>query len=111
MRLRGEFVDVVFVVQGQSFPAHRAIVGPHSPVLRMLIWGSSASPPPFADCEQRQIVLNAMTPGEFDAILAYFYQGRIKITEENVTSVLRAQQFLQIEDKWLSEECFRLIEQ
>ena len=36
MRLRGDFVDVHFVVETKKIPAHRFVVGLHSPVLRML---------------------------------------------------------------------------
>jgi len=116
MRLRGEFVDVVFVVEGQSFPAHKAIVSLHSPVLRMLVWGSSGVQPtdmpvPFYDCHQRQIVLSVISQHTFADFLAYFYLGRIKITEENVVSILRAKYFLQIEDKRLLKECLALLYQ
>lgn len=119
MRLRGDFVDVHFIVEGQRFPAHRFIVGLHSPVLRMLTVDKNAntkingddeiSGPVFIDCGQAEIEMKGMSSKSFDTLLTYLYTGSMNLTEFNVFQMVEICQFLQIEDKLLIETCEKFL--
>ncbi|CAL5005045.1 unnamed protein product [Urochloa decumbens] len=62
-----ETSDVSFVINGDSFPAHRAILAARSPVFKAQLFGS------MADAKMPSIVLDDIAPTTFNAMLRFIY--------------------------------------
>ena len=59
--------DVSFVVDGEKFPAHRAVLAARSPVFKAQLLGS------MADANMPSITLHDITPATFKVMLCFMY--------------------------------------
>ncbi|KAG2580052.1 hypothetical protein PVAP13_6NG299000 [Panicum virgatum] len=59
--------DVSFVVDGEEFPAHRAVLAARSPVFKAQLLGS------MADAKMASITLHDIAPATFKAMLRFIY--------------------------------------
>ncbi|KAJ1269251.1 hypothetical protein BS78_07G196600 [Paspalum vaginatum] len=63
----GDGSDVSFVVDGEEFPAHRAVLAARSPVFKAQLLGS------MADAKMSSIILHDITPETFRVMLRFIY--------------------------------------
>ncbi|CAO2173556.1 unnamed protein product [Urochloa humidicola] len=71
-----ETSDVSFVINGESFPAHRAILAARSPVFKAQLFGS------MADAKMPSIVLHDIAPTTFSAMLRFMYTDSLPGDDE-----------------------------
>ena len=100
-RLEGRGIDVVFIVGGKRFSAHRLIVSLYSPYLRTI----TAQDNFFVESNSQEITLCDVDARYFDLILEYIYTGKILITDSNAMGLIEICQYLQLEDLHLREKC------
>ena len=67
----GPFTDLTFVVEGERFPANRAVLACQSPYFESLLVGS------FSEAHQSEIVVEDATPVAFQAVLRYLTLGEL----------------------------------
>ncbi|KAF8653771.1 hypothetical protein HU200_061887 [Digitaria exilis] len=70
--------DVSFVVGGEAFAAHRAVLAARSPVFKAQLLGS------MADAKMPSITLQEIVPVTFKAMLRFMYTDVLPGDEENV---------------------------
>ena len=59
--------------------------------------------PSFIESGRDEIELKGLTSSAFESVLTYLYTGTLMLTEENVFNVIETCQFLQIDDKYLTD--------
>jgi speckle-type POZ protein len=59
--------DVSFVIDGEKFPAHRAVLAARSPVFKAQLLGS------MADAKMSSITLHDIAPATFRVVLRFMY--------------------------------------
>ncbi|XP_028392802.1 kelch-like protein 17 [Dendronephthya gigantea] len=90
MRAQNILVDVVLIVEGREFPAHRNVLAASSDYFKAMF--SS----PFADSET-SVKLEGLTAKAIELILDFMYIGEIEITEDNLEEILVASRLLLLE--------------
>jgi kelch-like protein 18 len=101
LRSKHELCDVVLQVGGREFHAHKVILIACCPYFEaMFLSGMSES-------RQRVIDLQGVNPDAFRAILHFFYTGNLKITTDNVQTILPAASIFQLED--LKRACAKFL--
>uniref|UniRef100_S4RLR5 BTB/POZ domain-containing protein 9 n=1 Tax=Petromyzon marinus TaxID=7757 RepID=S4RLR5_PETMA len=73
---RDEFSDVVFVVDGTRFPAHRVLLAARCHYFRALLYGGMKESQPEAE-----VRLDDTTAEAFAVLLRYIYSGRVSLGE------------------------------
>ncbi|KAL6644499.1 hypothetical protein ACP70R_016107 [Stipagrostis hirtigluma subsp. patula] len=68
--------DVSFVVDGETFPAHRAVLAARSPVFKAQLFGS------MADATMPSITLHDITATTFKAMLRFMYTDDLPADDE-----------------------------
>jgi speckle-type POZ protein len=87
--------DVSFTVDGQKFPAHRAVLAARSPVLRAELFGS------MAEATMSSITLHDITPATFKAMLRFIYTDELPAeAEPGDSSVEMFQNLLAAADRY-----------
>ena len=76
-RKKAILTDITFVVEGQPFPAHKALIT-SATALEALIQ---------REPDQQKIVVKGISALAFDAILEYIYTGRVFFAEKSVTDI------------------------
>ena len=61
------FTDVVFVVEGEEFPAHKMVLATESEYFRQLLYGG------MREASQKKITISGITPEIFKIVLEYVY--------------------------------------
>ncbi|KAH7715904.1 BATH-38 protein [Aphelenchoides avenae] len=74
--------DVVFVVNGEDIPAHKAYLSVVSPVFAKMFDGN------FREAAESRVPIEDAKPGDFRAFIAAAYPSKVRLTEENVLAVL-----------------------
>ncbi|KAM6960967.1 zinc finger and BTB domain-containing protein 16-A [Aplochiton taeniatus] len=97
MRLAGTLCDVIITVDGQEFPAHRAILACASKMFEILFHRSSL-----------RYALDFLSPKTFQQILEYTYTASLQVTAEDLDDLLYAAEILEIE--YLEEQCLKVLE-
>eukprot|EP00299_Pterocystis_sp_00344_P013638 c6704_g1_i1.p1 GENE.c6704_g1_i1~~c6704_g1_i1.p1 ORF type:complete len:564 (+),score=119.98 c6704_g1_i1:41-1732(+) len=101
MREKGLFVDVLFRVEEQTFPAHRCILASQSAPFSVMFANGMKETGNF------EITLNDTDPEAFALLLDYMYLQPIQIRARQVLSLLA------ICSKWeveaLKRECYRVL--
>ena len=103
-RLRRDSVlcDVVIEVGKKKFRAHKVVLAASSPYFEaMFLSGMSES-------HQQQVTLQGIDTDAFDSILGLIYDGQIRISTENVQSLLTTASIFQIDH--LKEACSEFLE-
>ncbi|CAI8010895.1 Kelch-like protein 18 [Geodia barretti] len=92
LRTRHELCDIVLRLEGQEFHAHKVILIACCPYFEaMFLSGMSES-------RQSVVDLQGLSPDAFEAILRFFYTGNIRITKDNVQTILPASSIFQLDD-------------
>lgn len=102
MRLHSVLTDVVLVVEGKEFPAHRNVLAANSDYFMAMFSGHMATPNDIV--EVKEITAKAM-----EVLLDFIYQGEILITEENVEEVFCGSCLLLLES--VSQACCKFIQE
>lgn len=97
MRLAGTLCDVIITVDGQEFPAHRAVLACTSKMFEILFNRSSL-----------RYALDFLSPKTFQQILEYAYTASLQATAEDLDDLLYAAEILEIE--YLEEQCLKVLE-
>ncbi|XP_042874009.1 uncharacterized protein LOC122254404 isoform X2 [Penaeus japonicus] len=83
------FADVTLIAQGQSVRAHRAVLSAKSPYFREVL---QANP-----CQHPIIIMPLdMQYRDLQAIISYIYKGEVTLPSENLKSLLKTANALQI---------------
>ncbi|KAH7697697.1 BATH-38 protein, partial [Aphelenchoides avenae] len=75
-------IDVVFVVNGEDIPAHKAYFSVVSPVFAKMFDGN------FREASESRVPIEDAKPADFRAFIAATYPAKVCLTEENVLAVL-----------------------
>lgn len=78
-----EFTDVIFVVEGSKFYAHRVILAARSEYFRALLYGGMRETDPNTEIEVKDTTAPA-----FDALLKYVYTGKMFLGECREDTIL-----------------------
>ncbi|XP_034601357.1 BTB/POZ and MATH domain-containing protein 1 [Setaria viridis] len=81
---RADGSDVSFIVGGEAFPAHRAVLAARSPVFRAQLLGS------MADATMPSIALHDIAPETFRAMLRFIYTDALPAADEEMMRHLLA---------------------
>ena len=68
--------DVVFVVEGERYPAHRVVVAASSPVFEAMLAGG------FQESSSVEVVLEGIKSSAWDAVLQFLYRGTILVRDD-----------------------------
>ncbi|XP_047095167.1 BTB/POZ and MATH domain-containing protein 1-like [Lolium rigidum] len=68
--------DVSFIVDNETFPAHRAVLAARSPVFRAELFGS------MAEATMSSITLHDITPATFKVILQFIYTDELPAKDD-----------------------------
>uniref|UniRef100_A0ACD5VDR8 Uncharacterized protein n=1 Tax=Avena sativa TaxID=4498 RepID=A0ACD5VDR8_AVESA len=85
---RPDGTDVSFIVDGEKFPAHRAVLAARSPVFRAELFGY------MAEATMSSITLQDITPATFKAMLRFIYTDELPAEEEREDSSIEMLQNL-----------------
>ena len=103
LRTQRELCDVVLRIGGREFHAHKLVlIACCSYFEAMFLSGMTES-------RQRVVELKGVNPDAFQVILRFFYTGHIKITKENVQTILPIASIFQLDD--LKKACASFLEQ
>ncbi|KAG7471349.1 hypothetical protein MATL_G00123650 [Megalops atlanticus] len=97
MRLAGTLCDVVILVDGQEFHAHRTVLACTSKMFEILFHRNS-----------QHYTLDFLSPKTFQQILDYAYTATLQAKVEDLDDLLYAAEILEIE--YLEEQCLRILE-
>ncbi|XP_070576403.1 kelch-like protein 20 [Ptychodera flava] len=84
-RQEGELCDVVLVVNGRKFPAHRNVLSACCMYFKSMFSGSR-----FAESRQKEVKLRSLNPSAVETLLDYMYTDRITISVSNVEDIIAA---------------------
>ena len=90
--------EVVIVVHGRHFYAHRNVLAAASPYFRAMFSSSMRE-----QIESKPVILENITPDVMDELLSFMYTGSINITPFNVKDLVSASNYLLIDS--LKEAC------
>ncbi|XP_077993675.1 kelch-like protein 41 [Glandiceps talaboti] len=97
-----QFFDVTLVIESRRFACHRNILSACSSYFKAMFTND------LAESRQNQIVICNVNPQAVQLILNYIYSSKLKITEENVQSLLSAAHLFQIQA--IVDACCRFME-
>ncbi|XP_070621699.1 zinc finger and BTB domain-containing protein 16 isoform X1 [Erythrolamprus reginae] len=97
MRLAGTLCDVVILVDGQEFHAHRTVLACTSKMFEILFHRNS-----------QHYTLDFLSPKTFQQILEYAYTATLQAKVEDLDDLLYAAEILEIE--YLEEQCLKILE-
>ncbi|KAK0422331.1 hypothetical protein QR680_007507 [Steinernema hermaphroditum] len=78
----GDYADVVFVVEGQRFPAHRALLASKTEYFQRMLYGE------FSEGYRREVEIGDAKPETFGRILQYLYTMKIQLTDTEFDDIL-----------------------
>ncbi|XP_037540970.1 kelch-like protein 7 isoform X2 [Nematolebias whitei] len=90
-RKEGEFCDVVLVVQGRRFPAHRVVLAAASHFFRLMLTTN------MKESASRELELRDVEPEVVEQLTEYLYTARVSVNEGNVQSLLLTADLYQID--------------
>uniref|UniRef100_A0ACD5ZVP0 Uncharacterized protein n=2 Tax=Avena sativa TaxID=4498 RepID=A0ACD5ZVP0_AVESA len=85
---QGDGTDVSFIIDGEIFPAHRAVIAARSPVFRAELFGS------MAEATMSSITLHDITPATFRVMLRFIYTDEFPREDELMDSSIEMLQNL-----------------
>ncbi|KAJ8256956.1 hypothetical protein COCON_G00191080 [Conger conger] len=97
MRLAGTLCDVVILVDGREFRAHRTVLACTSKMFEILFHRNS-----------QHYTLDFLSPKTFQQILEYAYTATLQAKVEDLDDLLYAAEILEIE--YLEEQCLKILE-
>lgn len=102
MRMHSVLTDVVLVVEGKDFPAHRNVLAANSDYFMAMFSGHMATT--SDKVEVKEITATAM-----EILLDFIYEGEIDITEENVEDLFCGSCLLLLES--VTQACCKFIQE
>lgn len=100
MRENGQLVDVTIRVDDVVFPVHRLVLSAAIPYFRTMFTGDTS------ESKMKDITMKEIDPVALKVLIDYAYTNKVKITEENVESLLLTSEFLQFTEVSKSCCCF-----
>ena len=92
LKVSGALCDVILVVAGQEFKAHKVILAASSPYFKAMFATA------FDVKDHSKILIQFIIPNCFEIILEFIYTGRrMEITVDNVQSLLETASMLNID--------------
>ncbi|XP_078659715.1 uncharacterized protein LOC144904599 isoform X2 [Branchiostoma floridae x Branchiostoma belcheri] len=88
-RLEQQYCDAQVIVNGQTFPAHKALLAANSNFFHQYFTINKNS---------SRVELNNISAESFKSIVEFMYSGRLLLQESNVTDVLQTASLLQMHD-------------
>lgn len=101
MRIHSVLTDVILVVEGKEFPAHRNVLAANSDYFMAMFSGHMAT---MSD----KVEVNEITATAIEILLDFIYKGEILITEENVEDVFCGSCLLLLES--VTQACCKFIQ-
>ncbi|KAJ8347737.1 hypothetical protein SKAU_G00263260 [Synaphobranchus kaupii] len=101
-RQSGTLTDVVLQVDGSEFPCHRATLSASSLYFRTMFHSQ------MHESQQPLVRLQGLTASAMENLLNFMYVGKVDVDEENVESVFRAADLLDV--TVLSKACVKFLE-
>lgn len=102
MRVHSVLTDVVLVVEGKEFPAHRNVLAANSDYFMAMFSGHMAT-------TSDKVAVKEITATGMEILLDFIYQGDIVITEENVEDVFCGSCLLLLES--VTQACCKFIQE
>lgn len=90
MRRKRELCDLTIKVGNDSFLAHRVILAAGIPYFRTVFTSDEREP------DSIKISMGEIIPSALESLIQFAYSGKLKISTENVCSLLQASDFLQL---------------
>jgi len=91
LRRAGLFTDVVLSAGGRDVPAHKSVLAACSPYFYAMFTS-------FEESRAERVELREVEPEALYALVDYVYTAKINVKEDNVTSLLKAADLLQLDD-------------
>ncbi|XP_019619913.1 PREDICTED: zinc finger and BTB domain-containing protein 5-like [Branchiostoma belcheri] len=88
-RLEQQYCDAQVIVNGQPFPAHKALLAANSNFFHQYF---------TINKDSSRVELNNISAESFKSIVEFMYSGRLLLQESNVTDVLQTASLLQMHD-------------
>lgn len=101
MRVHSVLTDVVLVVEGKEFPAHRNVLAANSDYFMAMFSGHMAT-------TSDKVSVEEITATAMEILLDFIYRGEILITEENVEDVFCGSCLLLLE--FVTQTCCKFIQ-
>lgn len=102
MRSTNMLTDVILLVEGQQFPAHKNVLAASSEFFKAMFLS------PITLNSEITKRIEGLSAQSMELILDYLYQGKIEITEQNVEDILVASRMFLLEA--LSEACCKYLQ-
>lgn len=102
MRMHSVLTDVVLVVEGKDFPAHRNVLAANSDYFMAMFSGHMAT-------TSDRVEVKEITATAMEILLDFIYKGEIVITEENVEDVFCGSCLLLLEN--VTQACCKFIQE
>ncbi len=97
LRKEGKLCDISLEVDGQVFPAHRAVLAGASPYFCAMFTGN------MEESRSSSVTLHSVSPHAVELLLDYCYTSKILVTTENVQDLLPAADIMQL--SWVRRVC------
>ena len=101
-RKQGSFNDVTIIADEQSIPCNKLVLSCYSKFFENLFRTN------FKEKHQKQVEINGFDGQIIKLIIDYIYSGSIKIENKNVTDIISASDYLQLDA--LKHFCFEYLE-
>ena len=97
-RKEGVLCDIIIIVNGKRFPAHKNILAAGSQYFGAMFMTK------MSESSKSEVTLETLCPDVFDQILDYFYEGTLVIDMNSIADTLHAASLLLLKD--IQNECF-----
>ena len=92
MRESGTLCDIILIVEGVQFPAHKVVLAACSPYFQAMFTSS------FKEKYMSRQEIHGISSEAFSILLSFIYNGKdLVIKDDNVESLLEASSFLQLD--------------
>ncbi|UYV75290.1 IPP, partial [Cordylochernes scorpioides] len=98
--LQKHYMDIHILVQGRTFPAHKAVLTCYCPFLKKQL----LSPTRF---NVKTVELHNITELAFEVLLSYMYTGDLNLSINNVGEVYKASRMLEMKEA--SNKCVQIL--
>nr|XP_026692809.1 kelch-like protein 2 [Ciona intestinalis] len=87
-----DYCDVTLVAEGQTFPAHRAILAASSKYFHTMFKSQ------MKERFEKEITIKEVTKIAMKQVINFIYTNKVLLSEENIDEVLHAASLMQVQD-------------